>query len=294
MRFWAALGLLLLGLGCGGPPPSRFPDAASALARMRATVACSRGIVAEATVDVFDRASRVRGRVGVLTNLPDNLRLDAFSPFGINLSTLTADRERFTLFDLRERAVLEGEPSPCNLARFTQVPLPPFVLGQLFRGEAPVIMFEPGHAVIAWNSPLFGTSGYVVTLRGRGEIEEQIWMVPHPADYDAPYFEQRVRVTRVEVREREQVMYRVELAEHGLATTAAVREDPDGLEEPIAPSGPPCRAEIPRRLHLELPSRHKDVVIRLENVRHNPPLVPDVFRQVPPDGTIRREARCSG
>jgi len=294
MRPVGALGLLLLVGACGGPPPSRFPDAAAALERMRATVACSRGIVAEAKVDVFDHAARVRGRVGVLTNLPDNLRLDAFSPFGVNLSTLTADRERFTLFDLRERTVLEGQPTPCNIARFIQVPLPAFVLGQLLRGEAPVIAFEPGRAKLDWKSPLFGASGYVVTLGGRGGVTEQIWMVPHPADHDAPYTQQRVRVTRVEVREHDEVMYQVGLAEHESAVTAGVREDPDGLEEPLAPSGPPCRAEIPRRIHLELPSRRKDVVIRLENVRHNPPLVPGVFHQALPDGVVRREARCSG
>jgi len=48
-RLWA-LGVVCL-LGCGHPPPSQFPNAEAALARLHATTACSRVVSVEAKLD---------------------------------------------------------------------------------------------------------------------------------------------------------------------------------------------------------------------------------------------------
>ena len=124
--------------GCHrGPPPSQFPSAADALERMRSTYACSRGIQGEAKIDYFGEQGRVRGNVLYKSMLPRRLRFDVFSPFGVTLSTLTSDGQRFMLFDLREKVMLQGQANTCNVARFTQVPVPPHALAQMFaRGSA--------------------------------------------------------------------------------------------------------------------------------------------------------------
>ena len=94
---------------CGRPPPaSTFPSASAALDRMRATYACSRGIRGDAKIDYFDDNGRVRGSVLYKSMLPDQLRFDVYSPFGVMLSTLTSDGQNFTLFDLRQKQFLYG------------------------------------------------------------------------------------------------------------------------------------------------------------------------------------------
>ena len=85
-----------------------------------------------------------------MTSAPDSVRFDVFSPFGVTLSTLTADGRDFALFDMKEKSFLRGPANTCNVARSTQVPVPPFALVQLLRGEAPVLVHEASQASIAW------------------------------------------------------------------------------------------------------------------------------------------------
>src|SRR5688500_17646517 len=89
----AARTAALLGLvsfGCASAPPSRFPSASAALERMRQTYACSRSVRAEAKIDYFESRGRVRGNVMYIAALPEKLRFDVFSPFGVTLATLTS------------------------------------------------------------------------------------------------------------------------------------------------------------------------------------------------------------
>ena len=69
---WSGV-LVALGLcsGCGRPPPpSQFPTADAALARMHATYSCSRGVRGDAKLDLFNKQGRVRGNVLYLAMLP--------------------------------------------------------------------------------------------------------------------------------------------------------------------------------------------------------------------------------
>jgi hypothetical protein len=278
--------------GCGRAPASRFPDAEAAIARMRATHACNRGLVGEAKADFMDEHGRARGSISVLTSLPDRTRVDVYSPFGISLSTLTTDHGEFAYFDLEHKSFIVGEASPCNIARFTQVEMPAFALVQLLRGEAPVLKHEAGQADMSYSSGWFGGGRYRLLVHGQHESLETIEMVPHPDDLNRPWQDQRIRVLRVSLEQQGIPLYQAELDGHELAHTAKTREDPDGIDPPIPPSGPACAAEIPRRMRLVVPDGSRDLVIHFSRVEHNPPLVEGAFRQQRPDGVIVSHAEC--
>ena len=284
--------MLCAGLtGCcvlaGGPPPSQFPSADAALDRMHETHACSRGLQGEAKVDYFDERGRVRGNVMYLGVLPDQLRFDVYTPFGVMLSTLTSDGEQFALFDLKAKQLLYGPAAACNVARFTRVPVPPSALVQLLRGEAPVLVHEPSAATIEWDC-----DHYVIEIRSHHDAREQIHLAPAPADWNLPWQQQRVRLLEVRVSQQGTPLYRAELKDHAIARTAAPRTDPDGLEPDVPPSGPACQAEVPRKLRLLVPETDRDLLLVNREVSHNPPLLENVFRQTTPAGVAARYAPC--
>lgn len=284
-----ALFAALLVAGCHrSPPPSQFPSAADALARMHDTYACSRGISAEAKLDYFGDEGRVRGNVLYMAALPDSLRFDVFSPFGVTLSTLTSDGQDFSLFDIKEKQFLFGPANACNVARFTQVPVPPFALAQLLRGEAPVLVHDKAQATIAWEG-----GEYVLRIPSTRAAKEEIRLEPKPEDWEKPWAEQRVRVLEVRVEQQGIDLYRAYLADHRDTKTAPPRKDPDGLDAPVPPSGPACNAEVPHRLRLEVPDTDQELILRSKDVAHNPPLIEGVFKQTPPGGVKIRRAACA-
>jgi len=281
----AALCLFLCGC-VRDPPPSRFPSADDALARMHATYACSRGVQGEAKVDYYGDQGRVRGSVIYTAMLPEQVRLEVFSPFGVVLSTLTADGDVFALSDVENRQYLYGPASACNVARFTRVPVPAQALVQLLRGEAPVLAHGPADARIEWDGD------YVVEIRSRHLANQEIRLEPLPEDWNLPWEKQRVRVLEVAVEQQEIELYRAELRDHRAARTAPARVDPDGLGADIPPSGPWCRAQVPRAVRLQVPGTDQDLVLTTEKVSHNPPLIDGMFRQQIPGGVVVRYADC--
>ncbi len=279
-----ALGLF----GCGRPPPpSQFPSADAALARMRATLSCSRGVSGEAKLDYFGEKGRVKGGLLYLTSLPDRVRLDVVSPFGATISTLTSNGERFALFDLRQKSFLRGPANACNLQRFTNVPLPPHAFADLLRGEAPVLVHQAANTSIAWEG-----GEYVLRIMGSNRAEQEIRLEPVPSDFLRDWSEQRVRVLRVAVKQAGVPLYRVDLADHQLTSTAPPRTDPEGIDPPLPPSGPACQAEVPRRLHFVSSGGERDLLLLSRDVTHNPPLPPGVFEQPIPAGVVVRESEC--
>jgi hypothetical protein len=283
--------LLLLGvvsLACGKPPPaSLFPDGEAALARMHATYACTRGVGAEAKLDYIGPGGRVRGNVLYLAAAPARLRLDLFSPFGAMLSTLTSDGASFRLADTTKREFWRGPANACNMARFTRIRLPPSVLVDLFRGEAPVLKHPGSPAQGAWDG-----GRYVVRVAGAHGATERIELEPIPADFERPWAEQRVRVLGVAVEQQGVPLYSVTMADHKKTLTAPPRVDPDGIDPPVPPSGPACEAELPRRLHIEVPGEDHDLVIAVVEASHNPPLVSGVFTQEEQPGMRTQVSSC--
>ncbi|HVH46430.1 MAG TPA: hypothetical protein VM925_29010 [Labilithrix sp.] len=278
--------LLALLSGCGTPPPaSRVPTARAAVDRVFATQDCGGGIHANAKIDHFGKGGRVRGDLLAFAVWPDRLRMDVVSPFGVTLATLTSDGNKFSLYDLREKRFFYGPASACNIARLTTVPMPGHVLVSLLRGAAPVLKHAPGDATIAWDSGGY----YIVTIKGTNGGEERIKVAPHPADFALPWEKQRLRVLDVEVKQQGIVIFHAELEGHQPAPMSSPIVDPDGIDPPIPTSGPICTAELPRRIHVEVPGKDEDVLFRYDNVTWNPPLPEGTFTQpVPPAVEVLR------
>lgn len=284
----AQASLLLTLAGCAtSPPPSRFPSADAALGRMHATFACSRGIQGEAKIDFFKGHQRVRGNLLYFAVLPEKVRFDVYSPFGVTLSTLTSNGRRFALFDLRDKEFLYGPANACNVARFTEVPVPPFALVELLRGEAPVLVHTPNQASLAWSS-----GSYLIKISSRHAATEEIRLEPRPDDWYRPWQQQRVRVLEVEVQQQGIELYRVLMEDHEAAHRAKPRVDPQGLLPPVLPSGPVCNAEVPRRIRMQVPATDQDLILEAKSVTHNPPLIAGVFSQRAPGGVRVRHATC--
>jgi hypothetical protein len=255
---------------------------------MRQSHACSRSVTGEAKLDYFGDSGRVRGSLYYVAALPDRVRLDVISPFGATLSTLTSDGASFSLLDLQQKAFTRGPANACNLESFTRVPLPPHAFAELLRGDAPVLVHDPGNASIAWQS-----GAYTVEIRGRDQAVELIRLEPLEADFNRAWSEQRVRVLEVSVRQAGVPLYRVELSGHAPAVMSVPRMDPDGIDPPILPSGPTCTAEVPRKLHFVTGDGDKDVLLVSREIAHNPPLAEGVFQQPVPGGVRLRPAPCN-
>lgn len=274
--------LLLVASGCGRPPPaSRVPTARDAVTRVHATQDCGIGIHATAKIDSFNaKDGRVRGDLLAFAVWPEKLRLDIVSPFGVTLWTLASDGQTFSVNDLRAKRFFTGPPSACNIARLANVPMPGHVLVSLLRGEAPVLKHGDADATIAWD----GGGYYVVTIKGNNGSVERVHVAPHPDDFALPWEQQRLRVLDVVVEQQGIVLYHAELSDHHASGMSVPQVDPAMIDPPIPTSGPQCTAELPRRIHVEVPGKDQDVLFRYEDVKWNPPLPDGVFTQPVPGG----------
>lgn len=287
---FGAVSLFVVGLsGCGtAPPPSKVPTARAAVERVHATQDCGLGIHATAKIDHFGKGGRVRGDLLAFAVWPARLRMDIISPFGVTLATLASDGEHFSLYDLKEKRFFYGPASACNIARLTTVPMPGHVLVSLLRGEAPVLKHTEGEATIVWDSGGY----YVVTFHGNNGSEERVKIAPHREDFGLPWEKQRLRVLDVEVKQQGIVLYHAKLSDHAPAPMATPIVDPDMIDPPIPTSGPTCTAELPRRIHVQVPGKDEDVLFRYESVTWNPPLPDGVFTQPIPPGVEVARVTC--
>lgn len=254
---------------------------------MRASVACSRGLTGEGTFDYFGDEGRIRAKSLYVVARPKRLRFDVISPMGGVLSTLTSDGQYFAYSDLRERTFLRGPADECNLERALKVPLPPEALGELLTGQAPILVHEPEQATLGWDA-----GAYVLHIDSEHAATEQVRLVPRDEDWQRPWQEQRVRVLDVRVSQQGLVLYEARLDEHRSAKTAEPRIDPDGIEPDLPPSGPSCDAEVPRRVRFVVPGAGRDIVFVQNDVRHNPPLAPGLFQQLPAPGMRVLRSSC--
>lgn len=273
---------LLAGTGCGNPPPaSQVPSARAATDRIHATQDCGGGLHATAKIDQFSKEQgRVRGDLLAFAIWPDKIRMDIVSPFGVTLWTLASDGVKFSLNDLRQKRFFHGPSSLCNIQRITTMPIPGHVLVSLMRGEAPVLKHTDADESIAWD----GKGYYVVTIKGNNGSVERIKVAPHPDDLAQPWEKQRLRVLDIVVEQQGILLYHAELADHKVAPMAVPQVDPAMIDPPIPTSGPQCTAELPRRIHVEAPTKDADVLFRYEDVTWNPPLPDGIFTQPIPGG----------
>ncbi|MGH7294811.1 MAG: LolA family protein [Polyangiaceae bacterium] len=276
--------------GCASvrPPASAPLTADDALARMHATFACASAIQANAKIDHFGEHGRVRGDLMLFAARPARIRMDVVSPFGVALATLTSDGHQFALADLRDKTFFTGPADACNIARLTTVPVPGHVLVDLLHGEAPVLKHEGGGATIAWDSH----GWWVLQIPSTREAREEIHLAPRPEDWARPWDQQRMRVLDVRVVQQGYVLYHAELGDHATEPTAGPRIDPDNIDPPIPPSGPVCDAEVPRKIHVEVPVPEADVRFTYQKLEWNPPMPEGTFVQPVPQGMRVEPVSC--
>jgi outer membrane lipoprotein-sorting protein len=275
--------MLLMGCTCCGgvnPPASQFPNGQAAIDRMKETYSCARGVHGEAKVDTFTKKGRVRVGVQMFALEPELVRIDATSPFGAVLSTLTSNGKKFALLDFKEKKFLHGPSSACNLARLIQVPVSGHALVSLLHGTAPVLVHEPKAVTLNWNSKGY----YVVEIPSQRDAREVLHLGMPKEDMGKPWNQQRIRVLDVQVIQQGYVLYHAELEQHKMATMAVPQVDEDGVEDPIPTSGPECHVEIPTKIHVEVPGTAQDVLFTYKDIKTNPPYPQGVFEQTSPGG----------
>jgi hypothetical protein len=284
-----ALGILLGLSGCARsmPPASQVPSGQAALDRLRATGLCEVAIQASAKIEESGEHGRIKSDLLMFAAVPARMRMDALSPFGSTLLTLTSDGGTFSLADFREKRFLKGPASACNISRLTRVPVPPHALVDLLRGQAPILKHDHQGTQVVWKGGY-----YVVTLTGTRDATEELHIAPRPDDWAKPWSDQRMRLLDVTVRQHGDVLYHAELSNHGVAAMGKERIDELGVGPSLPPSGPFCDAEIPKHIHLEVPGPNDDVAFRYQEITWNPPLPEGVFRQPTPDGMRAEDVEC--
>ncbi len=287
LALMSMLALLLGGCPKVLPPKSQFPTAADALDRMKATFSCANGVSGQGKIDHFSKQGRIRGEVTLFAINPARVRIDVPSPFGLMLFTLTSDGENFRLYDGKQKQFLHGPSKPCNLARMTHVPVPGHVLVYLMRGEAPLLKHERSAPTIAWDDGVYRVD--LPSTRGAKQLLE---LEVYEQDFDKPWSQQRLRVRKLTTSQHGVVLYVAELDDYELTSTAPPREDDEGIDDPVPPSGGPCNVEAPRKIQLLVPSSGDDVVFDYAKIHFNPPILEGTFSQPVPGGVQKIFVDC--
>lgn len=247
---------------------------------MKATYECANGLQGEAKIDHFSDHGRIKGEVALFAVNPARVRIDVLSPFGALVYSLTSNGKEFRMFDLAQKQFLFGPATPANLARMTQVEVPGHALVSVMRGEAPLLVHSPDEATITWDD-----GHYVVDIPSNHDAHQKVFLEVYDEDYERPWNEQRVRVTFIEVVQAGTVLYTADLSDHEMTHLAPPRVDPEGIDDPIEPSGGVCDVEVPRTIQLKVPSSDNDVIFEYGSVVMNPPLPLGAFSQPVPGGT---------
>jgi len=283
---------LLAEVGCGSiaPPPSQLPTGEAAIARMKATFQCGNGVQAEAKIDHYGERGRVRGDMMLFAARPANVRMDVFAPPPLSqaVATLATNGRRFSFSNLPEHRYYFGPASPCAIALLTSVAIPASALVDLLHGQAPLLRHDATAATLSWS----GNGYYVVSIPSTRDAFEEVHLAPRPDDWAKPWVEQRMRVLDVVVRQQGIVLYHAALDDHEPAPMAKPRYDETGEAAPIMPIGPACDAEVPRRIHVEVPYRSDDVQFKYTSVEWNPPVEASAFEQEAQQGLQSVPVAC--
>ncbi len=294
----ATVGTATVGCGSVSPPPSQLPDAKSALGRLDATYAGVTGISGAAKIDYLGEKGRVRGDVSVLASGPSRLRFALTADVVGAAGEVASDGTKFQAVDVSSGRYVVGLAKPCNIARVTQVPLPMPELVPMLWGMRPALEGPISCDSISWS----GDGHYVVMLSrtkpgsADGAVAHELHVTPYPSDWDKPWKDQRLRLLGVKawamVGGDGALIYRVTMKDHANTVTAKPIQDADGLSPDVAPSGPQVSVELPRTIHVEVPSKNSDVIFKYSEAFVNPPLVEGAFQLVLKPGVPVEESRC--
>lgn len=283
-------------LGCRQTPEARFPHVESVLSRLHEQSSCSRAVSGEARLELKGPFVDITGRLLFKAQAPDRLRFDLYSPLGVTISTLTTRGDDFSLYDLSSARFFYGPSKACNLARFTRVHVPPPALVELLRGRPLVLDHEPEKQRLRFARPWFSEGKYVIRIDGDHDSRQWLTLRVAPEDYDLPIEVQRLRLTRVVVRQAGQLVYEVKLSDYRRAERApnklSMHEKEMGISA-VPSTGPHCEAELPHHLSFNVGRGGYRLELSAAELWHNPPDVPAVFRQEPPQGVQSQWRDCS-
>jgi hypothetical protein len=283
---------LALSLGCGSakPPPSAFPDAKSAMARLDATYKDVTGISGSAKIDYLGEKGRVRGDVSVLASGPARLRFAITADVVGAAGEVATDGLKFQADDKGHGKYIIGPAKPCNIARITQVPLPLEELVPMLWGMRPHLDGPIKCDSIEW------TDGYYTLMTSaKADLSHELHVTPYPADFDKPWSQQRLRLLGVTTWAKDSTLvYRVTMKDHAATSTAKPITDPDGLNPDVAPSGPMLNdVELPRTIRVEVPSKNSDVIFKYSEAFVNPPLIDGAFNLILKEGVPVEQSECN-
>lgn len=236
------------------PPPT----GEELLAALRARADHLKTLRARAKVDYFENdGNRVKIKVNLLVARGGKLRIEADSPLGGALSTLTSDGQQFSMLDLRANRFLTGPAKACNVARLIRLAIPPDDIVAVLMGGAPL---DGTVKSVAWDSADGGREVLTLALPDGGEEILKL---------DAR--DKRWDVVRAERRDSAgKVLWRVTndgFSDHGgfrLPDTSDVQEPPHGA----------------------------DAEIKFRSVEPNVDIADDLFHLPPPQGITPEPADC--
>lgn len=159
------------------------------MAALRARAEQLRTLRATAKIDHFaNGGERVRVKVNLLLARGGKLRIEADSPLGGALATLTSDGRTFALLDVRANRFLTGPATACNVARLIRLAIDPDDIVAVLMGGAPL---EGSIKSVAWDPNNGGREVLTLALRDGGEetikldAQERRWDVVRAERHDA-------------------------------------------------------------------------------------------------------------
>lgn len=127
--------------GCPKPAvrPYPPPTAEELMAALRGRAEHFKTLRATAKIDYMQNGGdRAKIKVALLLARPAKLRIEADSPLGGALSTLTSDGTQFSLLDVRANRFLQGPAKACNVARLARLNIAPDDVVAVLMGGAPL------------------------------------------------------------------------------------------------------------------------------------------------------------
>ncbi|HZS39764.1 MAG TPA: DUF4292 domain-containing protein [Polyangia bacterium] len=261
MRKLAVAALLLLA-ACPPPKPVArpypAPSADELLQAMRKRSSAIRSLRADTKVDHLGQGGqRVKVAVALLLARGGKLRMEAESPMGGALATLTSDGTSFALLDVRNNRFLAGPAKACNVARLIQIALEPDDIVEALTGGAPIAEGS-APAGVSWDP----AGREVLELRTPDGGREVIKLDARDRSWDVVAAERTDGAGKVLWR-----LSHEKFSDHG-----GVR--------------------LPERTNLEQPPTGSDARIKFRDVEPNITPPANIFTLAPPSGIAVQQADC--
>jgi outer membrane lipoprotein-sorting protein len=243
--------------GCPKPAvrPYPPPSGEELLTVLKARAEHLKTLRMTAKVDYMENGGqRAKVKANILVARGGKLRIEADSPLGGALATLTSDGVKFAMLDLRANRFLAGPAKACNVARLIRIAIPPDDIVAILMGGAPLSGTIKG---VSWDPNNGGREVLTLAQPDGGDLvlkldaRDKRWDVMRAERHD-PAGKLLWRVTNEDFKDHGDVR---------LPDTEDVQEPPHGADAEIKLRGVEPNIEI------------KDELFRLpppENVQPEP------------------------